>query len=46
MESRDRNRGAPTFAADGLYLTGVDYEPVWDLPATRRPLALPLPNLA
>jgi len=44
-ESRDRARGAATFAPDGLYLAGVDYEPVWDLPPTRRPLVLPLPGL-
>ncbi len=44
MESRDRSRGAPTFAADGLYLTGVDYELAWDLPPTYRPLTLPVPG--
>jgi tRNA pseudouridine38-40 synthase len=42
LAGRDRTRAAPTFAPDGLYLTGVDYEPKWGLPATRRPLQLPL----
>ena len=32
---------APTFAPDGLYLTGVDYDAAWGLPPTRRPVALP-----
>lgn len=26
LAERDRRRGAPTFAADGLYLTGVEYD--------------------
>jgi len=30
----DRSRAAPTFAPDGLYLAGVDYDPAWGLPAT------------
>jgi tRNA pseudouridine38-40 synthase len=42
LEGRDRTRSAPTFAPDGLYLTGADYEAKWALPATRRPLALPM----
>jgi tRNA pseudouridine38-40 synthase len=41
IAERDRSRSAPTFAADGLYLTGADYEPEWRLPATRVPVALP-----
>lgn len=41
LAGRDRTRAAPTFAADGLYLTGADYESKWELPATRRPLQLP-----
>lgn len=32
LQSRDRREGAATFAADGLYLTGVRYDPVWGLP--------------
>jgi len=41
LASRDRTRGAPTFAADGLYFTGADYDAAWPLPATRAPLVLP-----
>ena len=41
LEGRDRTVAAPTFAADGLYFTGADYDPAWNLPATRRPLVLP-----
>ena len=33
LTQRDRTRAAPTFAAAGLYLAGVDYEPHWNLPA-------------
>ena len=40
LASKDRGRGAPTFAAAGLYLTGIDYPPRWDLPATRAPVRL------
>ncbi|HNQ05249.1 MAG TPA: tRNA pseudouridine(38-40) synthase TruA [Thiobacillaceae bacterium] len=32
LASRDRTRGAATFAADGLYLTEVKYAPGWGLP--------------
>jgi tRNA pseudouridine38-40 synthase len=39
--ARDRRLEAPTFTADGLYLTGVDYEPIWQLPPSRRPLDFP-----
>jgi tRNA pseudouridine38-40 synthase len=42
MAARDRTRAAPTFAADGLYLTGADYDPKWGLPPTRRPVRIPL----
>ena len=38
LESRDRTRGAPTFAAAGLYLTGIDYPARWNLPSTLVPL--------
>lgn len=34
LASRDRKRAAPTFSPDGLYLTGVEYEPKWGLPAS------------
>lgn len=33
LEQRDRRLAAPTFAADGLYLAGVDYPAVFGLPA-------------
>jgi tRNA pseudouridine38-40 synthase len=32
LEARDRRVGAPTFAACGLYLTRVDYDPGFGLP--------------
>jgi tRNA pseudouridine38-40 synthase len=32
LESRDRRRAAPTFAAAGLYLSAVDYADHWQLP--------------
>lgn len=41
LAGRDRTRAAPTFAPDGLYFTGVDYDAKWGLPPTRRPVALP-----
>ena len=33
IAARDRQRAAPTFAADGLYLHKVRYEARWGLPA-------------
>jgi tRNA pseudouridine38-40 synthase len=42
LEARDRTRAAPTFAPDGLYLIGADFDDRWGLPATRRPVLLPL----
>lgn len=33
LESRDRARAAATFAADGLYLTGVSYPPDFQVPS-------------
>ena len=33
LAGADRRRSAPTFAAAGLYLVGVDYEAHWGLPA-------------
>ncbi len=42
LAARDRTRAAPTFAPDGLYLTGADFDARWSLPATRRPALLPL----
>jgi tRNA pseudouridine38-40 synthase len=32
LEGRDRSRAAPTFAAGGLYLAEVEYDPQWGLP--------------
>lgn len=32
LAGRDRKLAAPTFAPDGLYLSGVDYEARWGLP--------------
>ncbi len=36
LQARDRQRAAPTFAADGLYFAGVEYDAVWQLPETGR----------
>ncbi len=36
LASRERSRGAATFAADGLYFTGADYPAHFALPPTRR----------
>jgi tRNA pseudouridine38-40 synthase len=33
LEGRDRTAAAPTFAADGLYLSGVEYDAAFGLPA-------------
>jgi len=41
LEGRDRTRGAPTFSASGLYLTGVDYPTHWNLPPTVAPVRVP-----
>jgi tRNA pseudouridine38-40 synthase len=38
LAGRDRTRAAPTFAPDGLYLTGADYAAAWGLRCTRRRL--------
>lgn len=35
LAGRDRTRAAATFDACGLYLVGVDYDPVWRLSAMR-----------
>ena len=42
LAGRDRTRAAPTFAPDGLYFTGAEYDARWQLPPTRRPVVLPL----
>ena len=41
LAGRDRTRAAPTFAPDGLYFTGAEYDAKWELPPTRRPVSLP-----
>jgi tRNA pseudouridine38-40 synthase len=40
LASRDRSRAAPTFSAAGLYLTGIDYAPRWNLPPTLEPVVV------
>lgn len=43
LEAHDRSRAAPTFAAEGLYLEKVEYEPRWNLPAPEaRALEIPV----
>ncbi len=48
LRGRDRTRAAPTFAAAGLYLCGVEYPDQWSLPGQGRIIctpqfALPMP---
>ncbi|MBK8525014.1 MAG: tRNA pseudouridine(38-40) synthase TruA [Betaproteobacteria bacterium] len=38
IASRERRLAAPTFAADGLYLSGVSYEQHWGLPPLPGPV--------
>lgn len=33
LAARDRRLGAPTFAPEGLYLSGVEYDPHWEIPS-------------
>jgi tRNA pseudouridine38-40 synthase len=40
LASRDRTAGAATFAPDGLYFTGADYDARFGLPPTRRDVAI------
>lgn len=35
LATKDRRNAAPTFAPDGLYLAGVEYDPAFGLPAFR-----------
>jgi tRNA pseudouridine38-40 synthase len=43
LDCRDRTRAAPTFAAEGLYLERVEYDPGWNLPQLGKvPLAIPV----
>jgi tRNA pseudouridine38-40 synthase len=41
LAGRDRTRAAPTFAPDGLYLCGADYDARFALPPTRRTVETP-----
>jgi tRNA pseudouridine38-40 synthase len=43
IAARDRRLAAPTFAPDGLYLAGVEYDPAFGLPAFRTHTLLDLP---
>ncbi|MGE5616365.1 MAG: tRNA pseudouridine(38-40) synthase TruA [Bacillota bacterium] len=36
LEAKDRRLAAPTFAASGLYLAAIEYDPAFRLPAFRR----------
>ncbi len=40
LAARDRTRAAPTFAADGLYFAGADYDARFGLPPTVRAVTL------
>ena len=40
LEQKDRTLSPPTFSPNGLYLTGVQYDPKWELPDTQRRLLL------
>ena len=43
LDSRDRARAAPTFAAEGLYLEHVEYDSRWELPQKEvDPLRIPV----
>lgn len=40
LAQQDRNLSPPTFSPNGLYLTGVDYEGLWQLPSGAQPITL------
>jgi tRNA pseudouridine38-40 synthase len=44
LAARDRNAAAPTFGPEGLYLCGVDYPAVFDLPCFSEHGMWPLPR--
>jgi tRNA pseudouridine38-40 synthase len=41
LDGRDRRLAAPTFAPDGLYLSAIEYDPAFGLPAFRSNPLLP-----
>ncbi|MBK6980845.1 MAG: tRNA pseudouridine(38-40) synthase TruA [Betaproteobacteria bacterium] len=43
LDRRDRREAAPTFAPDGLYLSAIEYDPAFGLPAFRPNPLLPSP---
>jgi tRNA pseudouridine38-40 synthase len=43
LAGRDRRLAAPTFAPDGLYLSAIEYDPAFGLPAFRPSPLLPSP---
>lgn len=40
LANQNRTLSPPTFSANGLYLTGVEYDKKWDLPGTQRQLTM------
>jgi len=44
LDARDRTRGPATFAPDGLYFAGADYDASFGVPPTRRPVVLAAPS--
>ncbi|HVE51370.1 MAG TPA: tRNA pseudouridine(38-40) synthase TruA [Casimicrobiaceae bacterium] len=42
LDARDRTLAPPTFMGEGLYFVGADYDARFELPATRRDIALPI----
>jgi hypothetical protein len=44
LDARDRTRGPATFAPDGLYFAGADYDASYRLPPTCRPVVLATPT--
>ncbi len=45
LDSRDRSRGAPTFAPDGLYLRRISYDAKWKLPQVLEGGGVPVNSL-
>jgi tRNA pseudouridine38-40 synthase len=42
LQHADRTRSAPTFSPDGLYFSGAEYDPKWNLPGAGRTLSFGL----